>query len=480
MTISSRAARHVGLPPTLSCAPSNAAELSEELKDEILQVLDWAGLILDDWQESFLFDALRTEWGGKFAAFEVAGVVPRQNGKGTIQEARQLAGMFVFGEPLQIHTAHEFKTCSEHFLRVKGLVEGSDELFQQVKIIRTGAGEQGIELHSGERLRFLARSRSAIRGFSADVVYFDEAFELPVATVGSVLPAMSARPNPQTWYLSSAPHFESEFLHALLKRAESDDPGSFFLRAWESEADTRPDDAQAWRRVNPALGVRIDEDFVKNEMRTLCSTPEGVAEFSRERLGIREGGDGEAGVVPFNRWLELAVVDPSVSSVSFGLAVAPDGSWSSVGSAGRLPNGDLYVDSVKFEAGTKWVLEYVVGLFEKKRLPIRVDPSDSAGAFVRPLREAGVEVVEVDSRAYQQACGELLAAVEGGKIRHLNQASLNKAVAAAGRRDVGKEGGWVWVRPGAVDVSPLKAATLALSGVEAKRAPKIHVWKGGH
>jgi hypothetical protein len=33
----------------------------------------------------------------------------------------------------------------------------------------------------------------------------------------------------------------------------------------------------------------------------------------------------------------------------------------------------------------------------------------------------------------------------------------------------------VWVRPSAIDVSPLKAATIALSGVEAKRKPRIHV-----
>jgi len=312
-------------------------------------------------------------------------------------------------------------------------------------------------------------------------VYFDEAFELPVQTVGSVLPAMSARPNPQSWYLSSAPHFDSEFLHALLKRAETDDPGSLFLRAWESEPDTRPDDEDAWRRVNPSMGVRIDESFVRNEMRTLCGTPEGVAEFSRERLGIREGGDGEAGVVPYTRWLELVIATPgNLASVNYGLAAAPDGSWSSVGSAGRLPSGDLYVDNVRFDSGTAWVVDYIANdLYPRKRTPIRIDPADSAGAFIRPLKEAGVQVVEVGGREYQQACGEFLSAVEGERIRHLGQTALNKAVGAAGRRDVGKEGGWVWVRPGAVDVSPLKAATLALSGVEAKKRPRIHTWKGG-
>jgi phage terminase large subunit-like protein len=470
--------RRAGLPPTLSCAPNSAAELDTQLGDEIRQVLGWAGLILDDWQESFLFGALTPGWDEKWAAFEVAGVVPRQNGKGTIMEARQIVGLFVLAERLQIHTAHEFKTCSEHFLRVKELVEGSAKLRQQVKIIRTGSGDQGIELRTGERLRFLARSRSSIRGFSGDTVYFDEAFELPVATVGSVLPALSARPNPQAWYFSSAPHFGSEFLHALLKRAESADPGSLFLRAWENDAETRPDDMEACRRANPALGIRIDESFVENERRTLCSTPEGVGEFNRERMGIREGGDGSAGVIPQAQWAKLSIQPPSrVDAVAYGLAVAPDGSWSSVGSAGRIAGG-LYVDNVKFGEGTAWVQEFLVDLHQRKRKPIRIDPAGSEGAFIRPLKEAGVEVVEVSSREYQQACGEVLSAVQDSRIRHIDQPCLNKAAAAAGRRDVGKEGGWVWARLGGLDISPLKAATIALSGVELARKPRIHVWRG--
>jgi hypothetical protein len=144
----------------------------------------------------------------------------------------------------------------------------------------------------------------------------------------------------------------------------------------------------------------------------------------------------------------------------------------------QLPGGDLYVDNVRFAEGTAWVTKFLVELHGNKRLPIRIDPAGSEGAFIRPLKEAGVEVVEVGAREYQQACGEVLAAVEGRRIRHIDQTSLNRAVAAAGRRSVGKEGGWVWVRPTAIDISPLKAATLALSGVEAKRKPRIHVYQG--
>ena len=55
---------------------------------------------------------------GKWAAFETALIVPRQNGKGSILEARELAGLFLFGEQLILHSAHEFKTAQEAFRRV--------------------------------------------------------------------------------------------------------------------------------------------------------------------------------------------------------------------------------------------------------------------------------------------------------------------------------------------------------------------------
>jgi hypothetical protein len=63
--------------------------------------------------------------------------------------------------------------------------------------------------------------------------------------------------------------------------------------------------------------------------------------------------------------------------------------------------------------------------------------------------------------------------MKNGTIRHLGQTDLDRAVRAAQRRDVGKEGGWVWAES-QIDLSTLKAATLALTGVTKRRPPRIH------
>jgi hypothetical protein len=98
--------------------------------------------------------------------------------QGRILEARELAGLFLFGEQLILHSAHEFKTAQEAFRRVLGLIQNTPDLDKLVSRVRTSHGEEGVELRNGARLRFVARSTGSGRGFSGDVVILDEAYNL--------------------------------------------------------------------------------------------------------------------------------------------------------------------------------------------------------------------------------------------------------------------------------------------------------------
>ena len=79
------------------------------------------GLFLDDWQCWVLEQALGERADHKWAAFEVCLLVPRQNGKGAVLEALELYHLFVLRTSLIVHSAHEFKTASEHFMRLQRL-----------------------------------------------------------------------------------------------------------------------------------------------------------------------------------------------------------------------------------------------------------------------------------------------------------------------------------------------------------------------
>lgn len=187
---------------------------------EAVELAASAGLILDPWQELVLDGGLAETPDGYWVANEVGLLVPRQNGKGGILEARELAGLFLFDEQLILHSAHEFKTASEAFRRLLSLVQNTPDLDRRVNRVRTSHGDEGIELIGGQRIRFVARSTGSGRGFSGDCIILDEAYNLSAAGMSAMLPTLSARPNPQIWYTSSAPlpRQESDTLRRLCKR----------------------------------------------------------------------------------------------------------------------------------------------------------------------------------------------------------------------------------------------------------------------
>jgi hypothetical protein len=143
---------------------------------------------------------------GKWSAFEVGLDVARQNGKGSILEARELIGVFEWGERLVIHSAHEFPTSLEHFGRLLYLFEDTPDLDRQVKRVSRSHGEEGIELMNGNRIRFRTRTKGGGRGFTGDLLVFDEAMALRSrSTARCCRRSRRGRPgNPQVWYAGSA------------------------------------------------------------------------------------------------------------------------------------------------------------------------------------------------------------------------------------------------------------------------------------
>lgn len=434
--------------------------------DAAVEVARASGLELDEWQEWVLRTSLHEDAQNQWSAFEVATFVSRQNGKGSIMEARQIAGLTVLEERLQVHTAHEFKTCYEHFLRVVNLVESNPELDRMTLRVRRGAGEQAIEFKNGCRLRFLARTSSSGRGLSGDCVYLDEAFALTHAMMGALLPTLSARENPQVWYMSSASRIESEVMHNIVERGREGSSPRLFYADWGLDAGVDMTDTENWYKANPALGIRISHEFVESEYEAMMSMP---AEFARERLGVHEGLEGDTGKIRVADWDALADEDSAIVGMpSIALDVSPERSWSSFAAAGRRHDGLGHVELIERERGTGWVLEFAEKLYAKQKTPIRIDPASPAGAFIPELVERGVEVIEVKAREMTQACGSLLDAVINEQLRHLGHVTLRSAIVGAKERPVGDA--WAWSRiSSAIDISALVAVTLAWSGVPKKQ-----------
>jgi hypothetical protein len=423
------------------------------------------GLVLDPWQCHVLTQSMGERADGRWASFEVCALVPRQNGKGALLEARELAGLFLFGEQLILHSAHEFKTAQEAFRRVLFHVENTDYLRKRVKRVRTSHGEEGIELTTGARLRFVARSTGSGRGFSGDTVILDEAYNLASEGMSALLPTLSARPNPQIWYTSSAGMDTSDQLRRVRERGLSGEKAARLAYfEWSTAADADLDDPQAWAQANPALGIRITEEFVESERAAMDDTG-----FARERLGIWFDPSAQM-VIDGRRWFELADPESKIEDpVVFAVDANPEQTAAAIAAAGRRGDGLGHVEVVDARPGTGWLKRRILELHERhKPRAWVIDPGSAAGALLSSdaseLAAHGIVFSEVTGREFAQSCGALYeAVVERAAFRHLNQDVLNTALVAAKRGPRGDA--WIWHRRKSTsDISPLVAVTLAWHG----------------
>src|SRR5437879_2899854 len=94
---------------------------------EAIELASAAGLNLDKWQQDAITLMLSVREDGKWSCFEYAEIVARQNGKGSILEARALAGFLLLGEQLIMWSAHEYKTAMEGFRRFRTLIRSLGE-----------------------------------------------------------------------------------------------------------------------------------------------------------------------------------------------------------------------------------------------------------------------------------------------------------------------------------------------------------------
>lgn len=444
--------------PRVEAVPAFASSAGEEAID----FCESFGLALDPWQQYVLTRALGERRDGKWASMEVAAIVPRQNGKGGLLEAREIAGLFLFGEQLILHSAHEFKTSQEGFRRVLAHIEGSSMLRKRVRRVRTSHGEEGIELTTGARLRFVSRSTGSGRGFTGDTVILDEAFNLGADAMAALLPTLSARPNPQIWYTSSAGMEKSEQLRKVRARGLSGESARLAYFEWSAEPGSDPTDPKAWAQANPALGIRIAEEFIAAEQAAL--DPEV---FGRERLGFFDepGAVPHWQIVPKHAWQARGGAQGRPDSrVVFAIAAAsPDAEWCSIAVAGWL-HGELSVQIIRHQPGSSWVPEELARLRDTYRpSAIVLDLRSPADRLVQSLESARVQMTYPKVNEIAQAASMAFDGIAGDSPtwRHYDQPELAAAIAQAAKRPLGDR--WTWQRS-AVS-SPLEAATLAAWGL---------------
>jgi len=449
--------------------------------DDAIDIAQIAGLTLDPWQEHILRGSLGERVDGRWSAFRTCVVVPRQNGKNALIEARELAGLLLFNETVIIHTAHEFKTAYKSMialmnrLRTSPLMEyvkgfdGEVEDIRDVDGFKTG-NNPGITMTNGNQLQYAARSTGSGRGFTGDLVILDEAYALKAAEMDALLPTMAARSidgNPQVWFTSSAGKPESDLLESLRKQGINKTSDRLAYYEWSAKDDADPLDREAWYEANPGLGYRISEDFIQDEYDTLVTETGSDEGFKRERLGIWATVGGEP-AFPAGVWLKQAAKRRKLIAPTLAVDVR-SGLLQSVSFAvaGGVKKG-AQVDIARYESGVgkRWgktfVFDIVLEIMGERGLSrVAVDDYAENETLILQLEEEGVEVVRMNVSDMANAAVGFTSALINGQLWHAPSDDLDRAVVGAVKKTYR---GSLYYFPQAIaraDITSLRAATVA-------------------
>lgn len=473
MTISPPDVRRGSQRPRVSNFP--AYDLSAA--PEIIDLAAKAGLHLDEWQRYVLTHGVGMDRAGEYTARRVSCWVPRQNGKGAIIEALELAWLFLLDEELIVHSAHQHRTSKRAYARLEKLIRRTPSMYKRVRSFRQTNGEHEIELHDGRLLQYTTRSRTAVRGFSAPKVVLDEAQELNSDQIAAIVPTVSAMPNWQIWFFGTPPDDPAAWVYGLKEDGEAGRPRlAHFDWGVELVAEApgtyeKAANLELAYAANPAMGIRIEQETVEDEYR-----PSGLGvKYPQERLGAwkpraLEGG----GVIDPRVWSGLGDPDSKRSGdVALAVDVTPLRDHASISVYGLRADGLGHVQIVTYGEGVDWLVPKLAKLKAALNpVAIGLDAKGGAGSLLGELEAVGIrppedpefpargDLVLPMAHEVAQATGQFIDAVRERKLRHVGQAELTSAVANAKTRPLADAVAW-GRKQSDVDISPLVSATLA-------------------
>lgn len=452
--------------------------------DDAVDLAAVCGLNLFPWQQLVLRNALGERTDGRWSAFEVGLLVPRQNGKNIVALARQLAGLFLFDEEQQVHTAHRFKTAKAAYRDLRKLIEGVPDLMNDVKALPDSSDQTAVILKNGNRIDFLARASGGGRGLSGDTVYLDEAYHLDPVIVSDLLPTLSARPSPQLWYMSSTGFEYSEVLRELRQRAIAGDPEARAHLAyfeWTAEhvvkAGTGYDTVDAVVESNPSLGYVQSWDWIQAvDLRGMTEDS-----YKRERLGMWSDNNADR-AIPADVWEHTTGTSElrhsgRVVRRSVGVDVTRDRDFAVIAGASQLSTGVVLVDIIAAKPGVSWVADMCKTLHRKHRPVggIVIDSFGGGASLTHALTERRVPFTLASTKDITTGTANLydgLTRVNSDgdldpTVYHGTNPYLDDAANTARRRLVGQsKTAWTWREASDdVPVTPLRAVTLAFEGL---------------
>lgn len=463
------------------------------LGPKVSQFAKLCDVVLDDWQ-SYVIDGLfAVNEANEWAATEFGALVARQNGKGEILVAYDLAHLFLFPRLDRrrksiLHTAHEFKTAMDGFDRLRGVIESVPRLNDRVEQIYKGNTAEILlkrakgQTSLGNRIKFVARSKSSGRGFSADIIVYDEAQELSVPARNALTYTQSAVPNRQELYTGTVPEDglnESEVFEGVRDRGRSTDSNRTGWAEWSPVGSEDPDLAElidlgsdkVWADSNPAKDIRIRTETIA-EQHDRDKSP-GKQDFGRERCSVWPNRRPEQEVS--HNDVDLAVWNASADPTAtlgalpvLAVALGRGGGYATIAAASRVGQ-KIFVETLDTRAQTLWTSAALKALVDSLGPALVVLDEKNCAPILTDLTAAGIKYMAVNAGEVAGAFGLIVESVNQSLVAHRGQDDLYQSLKNATTRPL--VGGRTWDQSDPSEpITQVQAITLAHWGVKKAEA----------
>ena len=419
------------------------------------EMIDFAteiGLPLMEWQKFVAIHGHKVKEDGRWHSQLNNLCLARQNGKSTFMMLRILTGMYVWGENLQLTSAHRLTTSLETFRQMVTIIEGNDKLASEIKKIRWQHGAEEMELKGGRRFVVKA-ANNASRGISAPAtIHLDELREYKDEDAWSSMRyTMMSSKNPQVWTYSNAGDQHSVILNKLRERGlaaaanPSDTIGWF---EWSAEPDAPillPSGEINWdafAQANPSLGATIHPD----NLRAVLNDPPDIV---RTEV-LCQWVDTINAAIDANKWA-LCQIDPipldPEQPTWLGLDLSPDRKFGALVAAQKLSGERFYVQllhtwSNDYSLNDLAVANDIAPYVRKYNTQTVAYSKRTSQAVASRLSSAGIQTTDMDGGIYAESCDRWLGAINSHRLQHSGQEELTQQTLSAAKLPYG-DGSWI-------------------------------------
>lgn len=438
------------------------------------------GLNPDEWQRLVLDAWLGRDENDSFTATTCGLSVPRQNGKNALIEIRCLYGLCCIGEQI-LHSAHEVRTANEAFRRLCGFFENPiqyPELAEMVDRVSHTNGKEGIYLTNGASIRFVARSKGTARGMSLDCIILDECQFMSDEQMEAMMSTLASAPlgNRQVIMTGTppTPTLPCEVFGRTRENAINGTDNRLVWHEWSIEAlaDVDVSDKSLWYATNPALGIRLSEEFTETEFNAMSRDG-----FARERLGFwRDFGNANA-LIPKSLWDACKTAAPAAGGhLCYAVKFSPDGATGSISVCRKPAEGKPHIELVcsrPMSDGLSYFADFIEERKDRAAMFV-IDGKSNAQTLADELRRRRIPkrlIALPKSTDVSNACAGLLNAIHENAITHIGQEELDDSATKSKRRNIGNDGGWGFADNGS-ESTYIESCALALWGaLNPKRDP---------